>query len=98
MAWENSPEKRARDAEHYRHPEYVRNRPLALRRANGRCEKCGRRARLQVDHKTPLAILVDHSLANLWGLCGTCHSAKTAADSHAARQAKRPAPRPRTQW
>jgi 5-methylcytosine-specific restriction endonuclease McrA len=98
VAWKNDPDKRRLDREHYQHPEYVRNRPVVLRRAGGRCEQCGRRALLQVDHKTPLAILVDHSLANLWALCGPCHAAKTARDSHAARRAERPAPRPRTVW
>lgn len=105
MAWEKDAEARRRDAEHYRHPEYVRNRPIVLRRAAGKCEQCGKRtSRLQVDHRVPLSVRVDHSLGNLWALCGpssgpgSCHAAKTARDSNAARQAKRPAPRPKTQW
>jgi 5-methylcytosine-specific restriction enzyme A len=103
VPWNNDdPDKRRRDAEHYRDPEYLRNKPVVLRRAGGRCEQCGKRtSRLQVDHRVPLAIRVDHSVANLWALCsgpGSCHAAKTAQDSHAARRAKRPAPRPRTVW
>jgi 5-methylcytosine-specific restriction endonuclease McrA len=99
MAWSNDPEKRRRDAEHYRNPEFVRNKPLVVRRANGRCEQCGKRAsRIEVDHTVPLSVRVDHSLGNLRGLCTECHQVKTAKDSHAGRQAKRPAPRPRTQW
>lgn len=108
MAWKNDAEKRRQDAEHYRAPEFVKNKPIVKRRANGRCEcqgqcgkhaACGRRSsRIEVDHTVPLAIRIDHSLGNLAGLCPECHRAKTARDSHAARQAKRPAPRPRTQW
>lgn len=105
MPWKNDdPAKRRRDAEVYRNPEFVRNRAVVLRRAGGRCEQCGKRAaRLQVDHRTAVSATgrPDHSVANLQALCsgpGSCHSAKTAQESHAARQAKRPAPRPRTRW
>lgn len=103
VPWRNDdPGKRRQDAERYRDPEFVRNRALVLRRANGRCEGCGKRTGcLQVDHIVPLAVRVDHSVGNLQALCsgpGSCHATKSARDSHEARQAKRPAPRPRTQW
>jgi len=85
----NTPAKRRRDAEVYRDPEFVRDRAIVLRRAGGRCEECGRRGRLQVDHITPVAVRVDHSLGNLQALCsgpGSCHAAKTARDSNATRR------------
>jgi hypothetical protein len=100
MPWSNDPAKRQRDAEVYQDPEFVRNKAVVLRRAAGRCEQCGARRRLQVDHRTPVWIRLDHSLGNLWGLCLPCHQAKSAAEGHDARRRKpkRPAPRPRTQW
>ena len=104
MPWRNDPGKRRRDAETYGDPEYRRNRAIVLRRAGGRCEQCGKRAaRLEVDHIAAVSATgrPDHSLGNLQALCsgpGSCHSAKTAQDSHAARRARRPAPRPRTRW
>ena len=102
MPWRNDPEKRRRDAKVYQDPEFVRNRAIVRRRAGGRCEQCGRTGRrLQVDHVVPVAVRVDHSLANLQALCsgpGSCHAAKTARDSHARRSAARPSPTPRTIW
>jgi len=106
VAWSTDPEKRAKDVATYGSAEYRRNASIVRRRAGGKCEKCGRRARrLEVDHRVPVSAtgVPDHSLANLWLLCAdpgtnSCHGAKTAQESHAARQAKRPAPRPRTQW
>jgi 5-methylcytosine-specific restriction endonuclease McrA len=104
MPWRNQdPAKRQQDRDRYRDPEYLRNRQIVLRRASGRCERCGRRGRLQVDHITPLAVRVDHSLANLQALCcgpSSCHASKTAADSHTT--ARLPADpgftTSRTQW
>jgi hypothetical protein len=92
VPWRNGPEKRRQDAARYRDPEYLKNKPLVLRRANGRCERCGKRTRLQVDHIIPLAVQVDHSLPNLMALCcgpGSCHAAKTARDSHAGQRRQR---------
>ncbi len=102
MPWRNDPGKRRRDAAVYRDPQFTRNAAIVRRRANGRCEKCGRHAQIQVDHIVPVSATgqPDHSLSNLQGLCPSCHAAKSAAEGHAARrrQAPRPAPRPRTQW
>jgi 5-methylcytosine-specific restriction endonuclease McrA len=92
MPWSDSPEKRQRDREKYDHPEYRRNRRLALRRANGHCEKCGRtKARLEVDHRVALANGGDHSIGNLWVLCsgpGGCHTIKSAIEGGIARQTR----------
>ena len=106
MPWENDdPAKRRRDAERYRDPVYLRNKPVVLRRANGRCEQCGKRTtRLQVDHKTPLSVRIDHSLANLWALCsgpGSCHAAKSSREGGQARRARPRDPdftTPNTPW
>jgi HNH endonuclease len=103
MPWRNQdPGKRRQDAERYRDPEYLRNRKVVLRRAAGRCEQCSRRGRLQVDHITPLAVRVDHSLANLQALCsgpGSCHARKTARDSQGHRRPQDPAfTTSRTRW
>ena len=102
MTWKNDTASRQRDAERYRDPQYVRNSAIVRRRANGICEQCGRRGRIQVDHKIPLAVRIDHSLANLWALCEPCHRSKTARDSrHAPRRPADPGfdnDRPRTQF
>lgn len=94
MPWSNDPEKRKRDQE------FVRNRPVVLRWAGGRCEQCGARRPLQVDHRVPVYIRVDRSLGNLWALCLPCHQVKSAADGHDPRRQRkpRPSPRPRTVW
>lgn len=106
MPWDNSPEKRRRDQAIYGDPEYKANRAVVLRRAGGRCERCGRRdRRLQVDHVTAIATGgADHSLGNLQALCsgpGSCHASKTARDANAARHGSSADPdfvTPRTQW
>jgi 5-methylcytosine-specific restriction endonuclease McrA len=103
VPWDNSPEKRARDKATYQDPEYVRNRALALRRAGGRCEKCGRSGRrLQVDHITPVAAGGTHALANLQVLCsgpGSCHAVKSAGEGGGYRKPKaNPQPLRRTSW
>lgn len=104
MPWDNSPEKRRRDARVYQDPEYVRNRELARQRAGGRCEcqgdcgrhqgPCGRRdRRLQCDHDTPVSRGGGHELANLRMLGagdGTCkcHERKTAQEGGGFRNPK----------
>jgi 5-methylcytosine-specific restriction endonuclease McrA len=106
MPWRNDPDKRRRDNEHYRDPEFVRNRIVVLRRAGGRCEQCSKRTRrLQVDHKVPLSVRIDHSLGNLWALCsgpGSCHAKKTAQEGRGYRGGKRreiePPLQSRTVW
>ena len=102
MPWRNDPEKRRRDAAIYQDPEFVKNRAIVRRRADGRCDRCGRRGRrIQVDHIVPVASGGGHGLDNLQALCsgpGSCHAAKTARESHAHRSAGRPSPTPRTIW
>jgi 5-methylcytosine-specific restriction endonuclease McrA len=74
--------------EAYSYSEYHRERQAVLRRAAGRCEKCGRTDRpLEVDHRVPLSTgtsreqwLALSRRDNLWALCsgpGSCHRAKT---------------------
>ena len=47
-----------------------------------RCQHCGRRGRLEVDHVVPLEAGGDPwDPANCQALCGPCHSAKTAAEN-----------------
>jgi 5-methylcytosine-specific restriction endonuclease McrA len=103
MPWDTSPEKRKRDKETYGDPEYQRNRKLALKRANGRCERCGRRAaRLQVDHRIPRSQGGGHGLGNLQVLCSgpqSCHAKKSAAEGGLkGRPGDDPYPRTGTQW
>jgi 5-methylcytosine-specific restriction endonuclease McrA len=102
VSWTKTAADRRRDAERYRDPQYVRNRKIVLARAAGRCEQCGRRDRLEVDHKVPLSVQVDHSLSGLWALCRQCHRTKTAREGRQAP--RRPADpgfdntRPNTRW
>lgn len=102
MPWQNDPDKRRRDRETYEDPEFIKNRAIVRRRANGRCERCGRTGRrIQVDHVVPRSQGGGHGLDNLQALCsgpGSCHAAKTARESHATRRPERPAPTPRTVW
>jgi 5-methylcytosine-specific restriction protein A len=102
MPWDNSREARQRSDRTYKDPEYLRNRAYVKRRANGRCEGCGRRnRRLQCDHIIPVAEGGGHDIGNLQMLCsgpGSCHSAKTARMSKGGRVPKDPDPLPRTWW
>lgn len=112
MAWRKTAADRQKDDRIYRDPEYVRNRAIVMRRANGRCEcpgdcgghegPCGRRdRRIQCDHINPASKGADHSLANLRGLCsgpGSCHARKSAAEGGPARQRGDPDFTPRTKW
>ena len=108
MPWSADPEKRARDAKAYQDPEYKRNRPLAWKRAGGRCElitegrRCSSRDRCQVDHIVNLAAGGTHHLDNLRVLCGRHHRIKTAQEGKGYRGGRRPAADPpltvRTVW
>lgn len=90
MPWDNSPEKRARDAKTY-DAEYRKNRAIAKRRANGRCEyledgrRCGSRDRVQCDHIIPVTQGGTHHLDNLRILCARHHRQKTAQEGRGYR-------------
>ena len=64
---------------------WSRARRLALARDGWRCTACGRAARLEVDHVTPIDKGGDPwALDNLQALCGGrngCHAKKTAAEN-----------------
>ena len=103
MTWKKTPADREHDKAVYQHPEYRRNKPLALKRANGRCEKCGKRTqRLAVDHKIPVTRHGGHDLANLQVLCAgsdSCHARKTATEGGGYRRPRTdPEPRTGTVW
>lgn len=114
MPWQNTPEKRKRDAAVYSDPEYVRNRTLARERAAGRCEcqgdcgkhdgPCRKRGVLQCDHVIPVTRHGGHELANLRMLCsgpGSCHAAKSAQEGGGFRNPRStadPDPVQRTRW
>ena len=97
MSWQKTPTDRARDAQVYG-AEYRRNAAVCKRRAGGRCERCGKLARLQADHITPVTQGGSHELANLQALCERCHQRKTAGEGGGFRRAQDPAPQPRTKW
>lgn len=84
-AWKKTPADRQRDAKVYG-PEYKRNRAVAWRRADGKCEqlvdgrRCGSRDRCQVDHIIPTTQNGGHGLENLRVLCFGHHAKKTAQE------------------
>jgi 5-methylcytosine-specific restriction endonuclease McrA len=105
VPWDNSAEARRRSAATYGSREYQRNRAIVLRQAGGRCEQCGRRRRLAVDHIVPISAGGTHHLSNLQALCtgpGSCHARKSASEGHRAQQGRQapadPEPTPRTRW
>jgi len=78
----------------YLSPEWIALRDRVRREAGGRCQApgCGRfEQRMFVDHRTELRDDTAGALdrKNLWLLCGSCHSLKTAAE-RARRTAERP--------
>ena len=100
VTWKKTPADRQRDRQVYEDPEYRRNKRLALRRAGGRCENCGQKRQVQVDHRIPVTQGGTHALANLQVLCcgpGSCHGRKTATEGRGYRGSKgRTDPEPRT--
>jgi hypothetical protein len=105
--WPSDPAKRRRDQQVYGDPAYIKNRELARRRANGKCENCGHRhLKLECDHIVPKSSgVVDNSLTNLQMLCSKegggcgCHEAKTYAQrGNSPRRAADPDPRPDVWW
>lgn len=86
MPWQKTAADRQRDAQVYG-PEYRRNRAVAWRRADGRCEQaldtgrqCRSTDRAQVDHIKPVSQGGTHHLDNLRVLCKPHHDAKTAQE------------------
>lgn len=113
MAWVKTAEDRERDQQAYGTAEYRRNRPLAIKRAGGKCEhldsgrRCGSTDRTSVDHITPVSAGGTHHLDNLRVLCKPHHLAKTAqegkgyrAPGRRGRRARQEDPplAARTQW
>lgn len=110
MPWDNSPEKRARDAKVYGDPEYIRNKAIVRRRSGGRCEvtengrPCGSTDRVQCDHVKPVAQGGTHHIENLRDTCRRHHTQKTAQEGGGYRKTgRRPAKQdpvlaPRTKW
>jgi 5-methylcytosine-specific restriction endonuclease McrA len=106
--WKKTGEQRRADAGFYSDPEYKRNRPLALKRAGGKCEltengkRCGSRDRCQVDHIIPRARGGTHHLDNLRVLCKPHHDQKTAQEGKGYRGGRKLKGDPplitRTQW
>lgn len=111
VPWDKTPADRRREADaFYSDPEYKRNRPLAWKRAGGRCEqvtdgrRCGSRDRCQVDHIVGRMAGGTHHLDNLRVLCARHHQQKTAQEGKGYRRpggTRRASPPPlvtRTQW
>lgn len=109
MPWAKTAADRARDAAVYGSAEYRASRPLAIKRAGGRCEhldqgrRCGSRDRVSVDHITPVTQGGTHHLDNLRVLCRPHHLAKTAQEgggfrSTGRRKAADPPLQRRTNW
>jgi 5-methylcytosine-specific restriction enzyme A len=106
MPWDNSPEKRRQDAQTYGSAEYKRNRTVAMRRDQWRCQI--RTAGICIgaastcDHITPVSQGGSNRLDNLQAACQPCHAAKSAQEGGGYRAQDRPAqdpaPRPRTEW
>lgn len=107
MTWQKTAADRQRDNGTYGSAEYRANRPLAIKRAGGRCEwldggrRCGSRDRVQVDHITPLSQGGSHHLGNLRVLCRPHHDRKTAQEGKGYRGKRRVSDPPlqgRTKW
>lgn len=98
MPWRNDRAARRQSDATYNDPEYRRNRPIAWRRADGRCEqlvdgrRCGSRKRCQVDHIIPVSQHGTHHLDNLRVLCKPHHDEKTAQEGGGYRRRGRRGP------
>ncbi|MGW2539328.1 HNH endonuclease [Kitasatospora sp. NPDC001574] len=57
-------------------------RARILARDRFRCQLCGARERLEVDHLVPVARGGSWEPDNLWTLCRDCHRRKTCSDRH----------------
>ncbi|MGV9693341.1 HNH endonuclease [Streptomyces sp. NPDC003444] len=56
---------------------WTRIRARVLARDRFRCQSCGARQELEVDHLTPVSRGGSWELENLWTLCRPCHRTKT---------------------
>jgi 5-methylcytosine-specific restriction endonuclease McrA len=99
MPWSNDREARQRSNATYG-AEWKRARKAALERAGHRCQRCGSRRELQVDHIHGAAADPQHR--SLQVLCGSCHRSKSGREGAAARngstRSSDPPAQPRTQW
>ena len=85
--WTKTPARIAhKDAVRYG-PAWKKARQGALNRAGHRCEKCGSRRELSVDHIHGVA--ADSGHHHLQVLCGPCHRVKTATESNKGRSRSR---------
>ncbi|MFB7906426.1 HNH endonuclease [Kitasatospora sp. NPDC056076] len=55
-------------------------RVRVLTRDRWRCQSCGSREELEVDHLVPVAKGGSWGIENLWTLCRACHRMKTYRD------------------
>ncbi|MFJ2187817.1 HNH endonuclease [Kitasatospora sp. NPDC087861] len=55
-------------------------RVRVLTRDRWRCQRCGARSELEVDHLVPVAQGGSWEPENLWTLCKACHRMKTYRD------------------
>lgn len=102
MAWKKTEAARQRDAAVYDTPEYRRNRKLAMKRDQWRCQLrftgCAGAAS-QCDHIIQPDQGGGHGLANLRAVCKPCHAKRTAQQSNAHSGSRAdPQPQPRTAW
>ncbi|MET8702723.1 HNH endonuclease [Kitasatospora sp. NPDC004723] len=58
-------------------------RARVLARDKFRCQRCGARERLEVDHLVPVARGGSWEPSNLWTLCRPCHKTKTYREDRA---------------
>ena len=102
MPWTKTPGDRARDAKIYDSPESRRNRPLAMKRDQWRCQLrltgcIG--AASQCDHIVQPDQGGGHGLGNLRAVCKRCHGKRTAQQSNTGNGSRAdPPPQPRTAW
>jgi len=102
VAWQKTADDRKRDTQVYDNPEYRRNRPLAMKRDQWRCQLrlpgCAGAAS-QCDHIVQPGQGGGHGLGNLRAVCKPCHAKRTADQSNTgAKAAADPQPQPRTAW
>lgn len=98
--WPKTPEDRRRDSQRYG-TAWRKARKAALERAGRRCEQCGSRTGISVDHIYGAGADPGHQ--HLRVLCGSCHRTKSGREGAAARNGSRtgsadPEPQPRTDW